>query len=139
MRRHCARIRSIPPCTTTEADLISQKPIRFYEGSEYSSMDRVIQARGQKLAGVVEYWNLSLEGVWLHYVSLGGELSEFDIDAYLHGVCELSEYQHDIIAQAVNELIDMLPPPPRATFSGEPDLDEVEPLSPEDDFGIDAY
>ncbi|GAA1515094.1 hypothetical protein [Brevibacterium permense] len=50
-------------------------------------------------------------------------------------VFELSGHQHDIIAQAVNELIDMLPDPPRASFSSEPDLDEVEPLAPGDDFG----
>lgn len=98
-------------------------------------MDRVIQTRGAKLAGVVDYWQLSLEGVWLHSVSLGSELSELEIDAYLHGAYELSGYQHDIIAQAVNELIDMLPDPPRASFSNEPDLDDVEPLAPDDDFG----
>lgn len=50
-------------------------------------------------------------------------------------VFELSDHQHDIIAQAVNELIDMLPDPPRASFSSAPDLDEVEPLAPDDDFG----
>lgn len=48
-------------------------------------------------------------------------------------VFELSGYQHDM--QAVNELIDMLPDPPRASFNSEPDLDEVEPLAPDDDFG----
>lgn len=50
-------------------------------------------------------------------------------------VFELSGYQHDIIAPAVNELIDMLPDPPRASFSNEPDRDEGEHLAPDDDFG----
>lgn len=50
-------------------------------------------------------------------------------------VFELSGYQHDIIAQALNELMNMLPDPPRASFSNEPDLDKVEPLAPDDDFG----
>ncbi|WP_209323630.1 hypothetical protein [Brevibacterium renqingii] len=98
-------------------------------------MDKAIQTRGAKLAGVIEYWNLSLEGVWLHYVSLGGEMSELELDAYLHGAYGLSGYQHDIMAQAVNELIDMLPVPPRASFSSEPDFDEAEPLAPGDVFG----
>ncbi|WP_167198603.1 hypothetical protein [Brevibacterium pigmentatum] len=98
-------------------------------------MDRAIQSRGAKLAEVIDYWKLSLEGVWLHSVSLGSELSELEIDAYLHGVFGLSGYQHDIIAQAVDELIDMLPDPPRGSFSNEPDFDEVEPLAPDDDFG----
>ncbi|WP_432789586.1 hypothetical protein QYM46_14890 [Brevibacterium sp. K11IcPPYGO002] len=98
-------------------------------------MDEGIQPRGAKLAEVIDYWKLSLDGVWLHSVSLGSDLSELEIDAYLHGVFGLSGHQHDIIAQAVNELIDMLPDPPRASFSSEPDLDEVEPLAPDDDFG----
>lgn len=98
-------------------------------------MDEGIQPRGAKLAEVIDYWKLSLDGVWLHSVSLGSDLSELEIDAYLHGVLGLSGHQHDIIAQAVNELIDMLPNPPRASFSSEPDLDEVEPLAPDDDFG----
>lgn len=84
---------------------------------------------------MIEYWALSLEGVWLHYISLDGELSKFDIDAYLNGVCELSGYQHDILAQAVNELIDMLPAPPRASFSSEPDFNKGEPLAPDHDYG----
>ena len=119
-----------PPAAHSE-----RTPIRSFEGYEYVSMDRAIQSRGAKLAEVIDYWKLTLEGVWLHSVSLGSELSELEIDAYLHGVFELSGYQHDIIAQAVNELIDMLPDPPRASFSNEPDLDEVEPLAPDDDFG----
>lgn len=108
------------------------RPIRFRGDYEYSSMDGSAHARGKKLAKVVAYWHLSITGVWLHYISLGGDYTEYELDAYLHGALTLSAYQHDVIAQAVNELIDMLPPPPRASFSSEPDFDQVEHLAPDD-------
>ncbi|MGC2942210.1 MULTISPECIES: hypothetical protein [unclassified Brevibacterium] len=82
--------------------------------------DRAI-VRRRELAEAIDFWNLSITGVWMHYVSLGGELTEYELDAYIHEAYLLAPYQHDILAEAVNELIDMLPPPPRAPFSDDRD------------------
>lgn len=102
--------------------------IRILDGYEYTGMNTATRIRGMQLAAVIEYWDLPRGRVWLHCLSLGGELSECELDAYLHGAYAVSDYQHDIMAQAVNELIDMLPAQPRASFSSEPDVDRVELL-----------
>ena len=99
-----------------------QNPKRIDTHSGYSFSDeRAIISRRQ-LTEAVDFWNISVAGAWLHYVSLGGELTEYELDAYLHEAYFLAPYQHDILAEAVNELIDMLPPPPRAPLSDEPGL-----------------
>lgn len=85
------------------------------------SDERAISRR-RELAETVEFWNMSVTGVWLHYVSLGGDLTDYELDAYIHGAYLMVPYQHDILAKAVNELIDMLPPPPRAPLTDEPGL-----------------
>lgn len=69
------------------------------------------------LAEAVRYCNLSVGGIWLHYFSLGGEAGEYELDAYINASYFLPAQQHDILAQAINELIDMRPPPPRAPLS----------------------
>lgn len=57
--------------------------------------------------------------VWLHYFSLGGEVDEYEIEAYLTGLMPLPALECDLLALAVNELIDDLPPRRRAPFSDE--------------------
>lgn len=71
------------------------------------------------LAETVRYWNLAVQGIWLHYFSLGGDVGEYELDAYINASYKLSPLQHDILAQAVNELIDMRPAPPRAPYSND--------------------
>jgi hypothetical protein len=57
--------------------------------------------------------------VWLHYFSLSGEVDEYEIEAYLAGLMPLPSLECDLLALAVNELIDDLPPRRRAPFSDE--------------------
>lgn len=42
--------------------------------------------------------------VWAAYFLLGGNLSEFDIDAYLYGVASLPVIDESILSQAVWEM-----------------------------------
>lgn len=86
----------------------------------------------KNLINAMAFWNLSITGIWLHYVSLGGDLTEYELDAYMHGAYDLSAHQHDLLALSMNELIKMVPQPPRAQLSSEPDLDRVEPMAPDD-------
>lgn len=54
--------------------------------------------------------------VWLRYFSIGGNVGEYEVDAYIQSLLSLPPAQRDLIAQAANELIDELPPPPRAPY-----------------------
>lgn len=73
----------------------------------------------RQLAAAVRYWRMSLKDIWLHYFSLGGSVGEYELDAYINSSYTISTLQHDILAQAVNELSDAQPEPPRAPYSSE--------------------
>lgn len=61
----------------------------------------------------------SVGEVWLRYFSLSGEVDEYEVEAYLAGLMPLPALECDLLALAVNELIDDLPPRKRAPFSDE--------------------
>ncbi|MCH8560160.1 hypothetical protein LTH96_00035 [Nesterenkonia sp. LB17] len=73
------------------------------------------------LGRAVRHSALPLKGLWLHYFSMGGTAGEYELDAYINASYSLPDLQQDILAQAVNEMIDMLPPPPRASYSDDTD------------------
>ena len=54
---------------------------------------------------------LTLQELWLRYFGLGGEAGVTEIDAYLNGLLPIPEKQHNILALAVNERLNELPPP----------------------------
>lgn len=54
---------------------------------------------------------LHMEDVWIHYFSIGGDVDEFQLDGYLHGVISLRTSDRNLISHAVNELISDLPRP----------------------------
>lgn len=60
---------------------------------------------------------LNVQNVWIRYFSLTGNVSEFEIDAYLNGSMDLPTHERDLVAHAVNELIDELPPRLMAPYS----------------------
>lgn len=59
---------------------------------------------------------LTVEEVWLRYFSFSGAVAEYEVHAYLQGLINLPRLQRDLLAQAVNELIDEQPDPRRAPF-----------------------
>lgn len=60
---------------------------------------------------------LIADDVWLQYFSLGGNIKSVELDAYLHGLYPLLQAERDLIAMALNELIDDLPQRTRAGTS----------------------
>lgn len=58
--------------------------------------------------------DISVSELWLRYFSIGGTAGEYEVEAYVHSLLSLPVIQRDLLAQAANELIDELPPPPRA-------------------------
>lgn len=61
--------------------------------------------------------DITVAELWLKYYSVGGNHPEFDIDSYLHGLAPLPVTERDLLAMALNELIDDLPRRPRAARS----------------------
>jgi hypothetical protein len=57
---------------------------------------------------------LTTSDLWVHYVSVGGNLTLFELDAYLHGLYPTPVGERNMIAAALNELIDDLPQRPKA-------------------------
>jgi hypothetical protein len=72
--------------------------------------------------------DLTTDQLWLRYFALGGDADIVEIDAYLHGLGELSPIQRDVLAHAVNERLDELAPPHRATYSRQ--FRESQPRTP---------
>jgi len=46
---------------------------------------------------------LDLQQLWLRYVGLGGDAGPLELEAYLSGLMSFDDYQHDILAHALNE------------------------------------
>jgi hypothetical protein len=78
--------------------------------------------------------------LWLHYFSIGGDVGEYELDAYLHHSLLLPCLQRDLLAQAANEiLLDVAPPQaPYASdirtdraAAGEPAAGDTEPPAPD--------
>ena len=65
----------------------------------------------------MEAAGLTLQDLWIHYFSVGGNADEFDLDAYLYGFAHFKELDRDLVSHAVNELIMQTLPPPRAPYS----------------------
>jgi hypothetical protein len=49
--------------------------------------------------------------LWLYYFGIGGDVSELELDAYLHHALTLPRLQRDLLAQAANEILADLAPP----------------------------
>jgi hypothetical protein len=65
----------------------------------------------------IESAGLGLHEVWLRYFEYTGIAGQTELEAHLQGLMILPVEQADILAHAVNELIDELPPVPRAPYS----------------------
>jgi hypothetical protein len=72
------------------------------------------------LLRAIRHAQIEASELWLHYFGLGGDAGEYEVEAYLHGSFTLPPLQRDLLAHAANELIDRLPPPPRAPYSTDP-------------------
>ena len=42
--------------------------------------------------------------LWTHYFALGGNLDAIELDAYLTGLVDVGDLDHDLIAHALNEI-----------------------------------
>lgn len=49
---------------------------------------------------------LTVQGLWLRYVALGGTGDALDLDGYLQGLIPLEVFQQDVLAQSLNEALE---------------------------------
>jgi hypothetical protein len=66
-----------------------------------------VQARLARYA--VERAGLDLDRLWWHYFQLGGEAGMLEVDAYLHGCLSLPAAHRNLVARAVNGLVQGAP------------------------------
>lgn len=92
-----------------------------------NSTENTARSRDQLLLTnkAIQEAGLDVQGVWLRYFSFSGAVAEYEVHAYLQGLINLPRLQRDLIAQAVNELIDERPFPRRAPSDA--DLDDLTP------------
>ncbi|WP_442543332.1 hypothetical protein ACSBOX_16035 [Arthrobacter sp. KN11-1C] len=70
------------------------------------------------LAAALKSARINVGDLWLKYFSLGGEVGEYEVEAYLQGLLSLPVLQRDLLSMAANELIDTSPQG-RAPYSDE--------------------
>lgn len=46
---------------------------------------------------------MAYQELWLRQVGLGGEAGRLEVEAYVLGLLEVDPYQHDLLAQSLNE------------------------------------
>jgi hypothetical protein len=71
----------------------------------------------QAIREAMEESRLSIGEVWMRYFSFTGAAGEYEIDACLNGSLELPALERDLLAHAVNELIQELPQARTAPYS----------------------
>lgn len=92
-------------------------------GGEAVGYEQARRLRATMVAAAIDRGRL-----WLYYFSIGGNVGEYEVDAYLHHSLLLPRLQRDLLAQAANEiLIDIAPP--RAPYTA--DLSPDRPFSAE--------
>ncbi|NJC22599.1 hypothetical protein BJ994_001675 [Arthrobacter pigmenti] len=85
--------------------------------SQQGNSDAGNEETQRRLIGkAVRHSRLAINDVWMYYFSIGGTVGEYEIEAFLHASYSLPPLQRDILAHAVNEMIDELAPPPRAPY-----------------------
>jgi hypothetical protein len=61
------------------------------------------------LAAAMKSAQINVGELWLKFFSLGGEVGEYEVEAYLQGLLSLPVLQRDLLAMAANELINKFP------------------------------
>ena len=71
--------------------------------------DGLAREQARLLRRAIDHAGLSLAEVWFYYFSLGGNVGQLEVEAYLNHVMPLPGLERDVLAHAVNELIDHRP------------------------------
>lgn len=61
------------------------------------------QESGLSLLDGLTRCGMGYDELWLRQLGLGGDAGLLEVEAYVLGVLEMDRYQHDLLAQALNE------------------------------------
>lgn len=64
---------------------------------------RTADEQRRAIRSAVRHGEVTVQQLWLKYFSLGGLAGEVEVEAYLHGLMDLSAGQRDMLAHALNE------------------------------------
>ncbi|RJT75406.1 hypothetical protein D6T63_17815 [Arthrobacter cheniae] len=56
------------------------------------------------ITDVMKQGYISTHGLWVYYFTIGGDIDEVEVDAYLHGLMPLPVLDEDLLAVAVAEM-----------------------------------
>jgi hypothetical protein len=74
------------------------------------------QKQGGLLSRAMTDAGITTGELWLRYFSIGGHVGEYEVEAYIQSLLTLPPAERDLLAHAANEIIDELPPRPRAPY-----------------------
>jgi hypothetical protein len=88
-------------------------------------------SRHQSIEAARRRAELSLQQLWLDYMSFSGVADLVEVEAYLHGLITLPAYQEDKLAHAVNERLDDMYRATRLPYSTAPagEVNSQDPLA----------
>ena len=58
---------------------------------------------GISLQAGLQLSGMTFPELWLRYIAVSGTIGELELEAYVLGLLVLDDYQHNLIAQALNE------------------------------------
>jgi len=64
----------------------------------------------RELARAFSHAEVTVHELWVAYFALGGDAGPVEVEAYMNGLMPLSQFQHNILALAINERLNELPP-----------------------------
>ena len=74
--------------------------------------------QASRLQATMTAASINRQDLWMRLVSLGGDIREFEVDAYVHHALLLPQFQRDLLAHAANEILDDIAPP-RASYTSD--------------------
>ena len=63
----------------------------------------VADESGLDLQGGMAHTGMSYDELWVRQLALGGFAGRLEVEAYVLGLLAPDDYQHDLLAQALNE------------------------------------
>lgn len=61
------------------------------------------ESLGVSLEGGMDLSGMSYGQLWMRQISVGGDLGQLEVEAYVLGVLRPDSYRHNVLAQAINE------------------------------------
>ena len=68
------------------------------------NVDETAEEQRERTAAAYRKAGMTLESLWLHYFSIGGDAGELEIDAFLNRSYMLRPVLRDLLDHAVHEL-----------------------------------